>query len=193
MGRFRRYDRRPPERRTRINEHIRARMVRTIGPDGEQLGILPTKEALRVAEEAGFDLVEVASNVDPPVCRVMDYGKFVFEKKKKTRKSKAHASELKEIKLRPKIGNHDFQFKSNHVERFLKDGNKVKCVIMFRGREMDFTDKGKDLLMRLAKVHEEYSAIEREPRLEGRNMIMIMAPSKTGKKGMKENAKNENP
>lgn len=155
-------------------------MVRTIGPEGEQLGIIPTREALRIAEEAGLDLVEVAATADPPVCRVMDYGKYVFEKKKKTKKSKAHTSELKEIKLRPKIGEHDFRFKSNHVKRFLEGGDKVKAVIMFRGREMDFTERGKDLLMRMAGEHEEYSTIEREPRLEGRNMIMILAPSKKG-------------
>ncbi len=108
----------------------------------------------------------------------MDHGKYLFEKRKKTKKSKTHTSTLKEIKLRPKIGQHDFEFKSKHVERFLKDGDKVKATIMFRGREMDFTEQGTALLMRLADVHKDYSTIERMPKLEGRNMIMILAPVK---------------
>jgi len=142
------------------------------------LGILAIEEALRLAQESELDLVEVAPDADPPVCRIMDHGKYIFEKRKKTKKSKTHTSALKEIKLRPKIGQHDFDFKSKHVERFLKDGDKVKATIMFRGREMDFTEKGSELLMRLADVHKEYSTIERMPKLEGRNMIMILAPSK---------------
>lgn len=178
LGRFSKFDRAPAEKRARINDQIRARAVRAIGAEGEQLGVLPIKEALQKAEEAGLDLVEVAPTADPPVVRVMDYGKYLFEKRKKSRKSKTHVSELKEIKLRPKIGDHDFEFKSRHVERFLKEGNKVKLVIMFRGREMDFTDRGRVLLLRMAEVHKEYSAIERDPRLEGRNMILILAPTK---------------
>ncbi|MEW6203398.1 MAG: translation initiation factor IF-3 [bacterium] len=166
------------EKRLRINEQIRARMVRTIGANGEPLGILPIQEALRLADEAELDLVEVAPDSDPPVCRILDLGKYLFEKRKRSRKSKSPASELKEIKLRPKIGDHDFNFKSRHVERFLKNGNKVKATIMFRGREMEFTERGQLLLKRLADEHKEYSVIEREPRLEGRNMFMIIAPTK---------------
>lgn len=147
--------------------------------EGNQLGILPIEEALRLAKAAELDLVEVAPEADPPVCRIMDYGKFLYEKKKKGKKTKkVHVSQLKEIKLRPKIGQHDFDFKSKHVERFLKDGDKVKATIMFRGREMDFTEKGRDLLIRLAECHKEYSTIERFPKLEGRNMIMILTPTK---------------
>ena len=164
--------------KTRINEEIRSQRVRTINAEGEMLGILAIEEALRLAQESELDLVEVAPDADPPVCRIMDHGKYIFEKRKKTKKSKTHTSALKEIKLRPKIGQHDFDFKSKHVERFLKDGDKVKATIMFRGREMDFTEKGSELLMRLADVHKEYSTIERMPKLEGRNMIMILAPSK---------------
>jgi translation initiation factor IF-3 len=160
-----------------MNEDIRVPQVRTIGESGEPLGVIPIEEALRIAREADLDLVEVAPDADPPVCRIMDYGKYLYEKKKKTKK-KVHVSQMKEIKLRPKISSHDFEFKSKHVERFLKDGDKVKATIMFRGREMDFTEKGQELLVRLADVHKEYSAVERYPKLEGRNMIMILAPSK---------------
>jgi translation initiation factor IF-3 len=163
--------------KTRMNENIRVPQVRTIGAEGEQLGVLPIEEALRQAREAELDLVEVAPDADPPVCRIMDYGKYLFEKKKKTKK-KVHESQMKEIKLRPKISGHDFEFKSNHVERFLKGGDKVKATIMFRGREMDFTEKGQELLEKLAAVHKEYCTIERYPKLEGRNMIMILAPNK---------------
>jgi len=152
--------------------------VRTINSEGEQLGILPIEEALRIAGEEELDLVEVAPEANPPVCRIMDHGKYLYEKRKKSKKSKVRTSTLKEIKLRPKIGAHDFDFKSRHVERFLKDGDKVKATIMFRGREMDFTERGRDLLMRLAEEHKEIGTIERMPKLEGRNMIMIMAPLK---------------
>ena len=151
--------------------------MRAIGEDGEQLGIIATEEALRIAAESHLDLVEVAPDADPPVCRIMDYGKYLYEKKKKTKK-KVHVSQLKEIKLRPKISQHDYDFKSRHVARFLEDGDKVKVTIMFRGREMDFTEKGKALLERLAEDHKENCAVERYPKLEGRNMIMILAPNK---------------
>lgn len=164
--------------RTRINEEIRAPKVRTISNDGEPLGIIPIEEALRLAQENELDLVEVAPDADPPVCRIMDHGKYLYEKRKKSKKTKTHTSTLKEIKLRPKIGQHDFDFKSRHVERFLNDGDKVKATIMFKGREMDFTEQGQVLLMRLADCHKEYSTIERMPKLEGRNMTMILAPLK---------------
>lgn len=164
--------------RTRINEEIRAPQVRTISNDGEPLGIIPIEEALRLAQENELDLVEVAPDADPPVCRIMDHGKYLYEKRKKSKKTKTHTSTLKEIKLRPKIGQHDFDFKSRHVERFLNDGDKVKATIMFKGREMDFTEQGQVLLMRLADCHKEYSTIERMPKLEGRNMTMILAPLK---------------
>ncbi|HOO55248.1 MAG TPA: translation initiation factor IF-3 [bacterium] len=164
--------------KTRVNEEIKARMVRTITDDGDLLGVISIEEALKAAQEKDLDLVEVAPDADPPVCRIMDYGKYLYEKRKKTKKSKSHTSTLKEIKLRPKIGDHDFNFKSNHVKRFLEDGDKVKATIMFRGREMDFTEIGRDLLLRLADVHKENSTIERMPKLEGRNMIMILAPLK---------------
>ena len=163
---------------TRINEEIRAPRVRTVGSNGEPLGILAIEEALRLAQAEELDLVEVAPDADPPVCRIMDHGKYLFEKRKKTKKAKTHTSALKEIKLRPKIGQHDFDFKSKHVERFLKDGDKVKATIMFRGREMDFTDQGYQLLIRLSDCHKDYSVIERMPKLEGRNMIMILSPLK---------------
>jgi len=167
----------PSTPKVRLNEKILAPKVRTIDHNGEQLGILPTEEALSRAKAVELDLVEVAPEADPPVCRIMDYGKYLYEKKKKSKK-KVHVSQLKEIKLRPKIGQHDLEFKSKHVERFLAGGDKVKVTIMFRGREMDFTEKGRDLLLKLADMHKETSVMERLPKLEGRNMIMILAPTK---------------
>ncbi len=164
--------------RTRINEEIRAPRLRVITDDGTQLGIITLEEALKVASEKELDLVEVAPDADPPVCRIMDYGKYVFEKRKKTKKSQVKSSGMKEIKLRPKIGLHDFEFKSKHVERFIKDGDKVKATIMFKGREMDFTERGRDILMRLAEAHKDIALIERMPKLEGRNMVMILSPIK---------------
>lgn len=169
------------EDRARLNEEIRAPQVRTINHEGEPLGIIPIEEAMRIAREAELDLVEVAPDADPPVCRIMDYGKFLFEKKKKSKGKKTKTSQLKEIKLRPKIGDHDFDFKNRHVERFLKDGDKVKATIMFRGREMDFTELGAKLLDRVAEVHKDYASVEKPSKLEGRNMTMILAPLKTQK------------
>jgi translation initiation factor IF-3 len=161
-----------------LNEGIRVPQVRLIGSAGEQVGVVATDEALRMAKEAELDLVEVAPGAEPPVCRIMDYGKYLFEKKKKTKKAKVHTSGMKEIKLRPKIGEHDYNFKNRHIERFLKDGDKVKVTITFRGREMDFTDRGRVILVRMAEEHKEHCVIERDPKLEGRNMIMILAPSR---------------
>lgn len=157
---------------------IRAPQVRAISSTGEQLGVITIEEALRIAQSEELDLVEVAPDSDPPVCRIMDHGKFLYEKRKKTKKSKTKTSTLKEIKLRPKIGPHDFEFKSKHVERFLEDGDKVKATITFRGREMDFTEKGREVLLKLAEAHKETAIVEKMPKLEGRSMIMILAPNK---------------
>ena len=162
----------------RINKEIRARQVRLIGDDGEQLGILAIREAINLAEERGLDLVEVSPATDPPVCKLMDYGKFRYEqsKKEKDSKVKRKSLEVKEVKLRPKIDEHDFQVKKVTAERILKAGDKVKITLMFRGREVVYTKIGEKLMDRL---HEELSsicALERSPKLEGRNMIMILAP-----------------
>lgn len=149
-----------------------------INPEGEQLGILPIQEALETARTLGLDLVEVAPEARPPVCRIMNYGKYRYEQSKKTREAKKKQTVIliKEIKLRPKTEDHDFQFKARHAERFLKEGNKTKVTMMFRGREMVHIERGKVQLDRFAEALKEVAAIEQPPRLEGRNMVMILTP-----------------
>ena len=149
-----------------------------IGDEGDQLGILTVREAVAVAEERGLDLVEVSPAADPPVCKLMDYGKFRYEqaKKEKDSKVKRKSLEVKEVKLRPKIDEHDFQVKKVIAERILKGGDKVKITLMFRGREVVYTEIGKKLMERLYGELESVCALERSPKLEGRNMIMILAP-----------------
>lgn len=162
----------------RVNEAIRAREVRLIGADGEQLGVMPTREALRIAYENNLDLVEVAPNAQPVVCRIMDYGKFKYEQAKRDREARRHQKiiNVKELKMRPNIDDHDFEVKVRSAERFLKDGDKVKCTIMFRGREIVHSSLGRDVLMKLAERVKDLGAIEMEPRIEGRNMYLILAP-----------------
>lgn len=154
------------------------REVRVIDPQGEQLGIMTPEEALEKAQSLDLDLVEVAPQARPPVCRIMDYGKFRYEeaKKKKEARKKQVVIQLKEIKMRPKTDEHDFEFKTRHVDRFLRQGHKVKVTVMFRGREMVHTDRGKKLLDRVAEVLKEVGQAEQSARLEGRNMSMILAP-----------------
>jgi translation initiation factor IF-3 len=165
----------------RVNEAIRSKMVRCIAEDGEQLGIIATDEALAIAESRELDLVEVAPGADPPVCRIMDYGKFKYQKSKRdSSKKKQKGAMLKEVKFRPKIDEHDYNFKRNHIERFLKSGAKVKVTIMFRGREMAHVDKGREILDRVALETDSFARIDLEARLEGRNMFMILSP-KSGK------------
>ncbi len=156
-----------------------------IGPDGDQLGIMSPEEALSKARSMDLDLVEVAPQAKPPVCRIMDYGKFRYEQSKKAREAKKKQAviQLKEIKLRPKTDEHDFQFKARHVERFLRSGNKAKITMMFRGREMVHTELGKRLLDRLADVLKEVGQVEQPARLEGRNMTMVLAPRPEAKTG----------
>lgn len=154
--------------------------MRLISPDGEQLGIKSSKEAMEYAEDKDLDLVEVAPQADPPVVRAMDYGKYKYQKeqaRKNARKNQVNVN-VREIKLRPKIGDHDFNTKRGHVERFLKDGDKVKVTIMFRGREVQHPDIGEELLRRVAEDVEELGSIESQPNLEGRNMTMMLAPKK---------------
>lgn len=162
----------------RVNERIRIKEVRVINPDGEQMGILPIQEALDAAKSFSLDLVEVAPEAKPPVCRIMDYGKYRYEQSKKTREAKKKQTiiQVKEVKLRPKTEDHDFQFKAKHAERFLKEGNKTKVTMMFRGREMVHLDRGRVQLDRFAEALKDVAAIEQHPRLEGRNMVMILAP-----------------
>lgn len=177
----RRFDRRPPERdTTRTNERIRVKEVRLIGEDGQQIGVIPTEEALKYAQERELDLVEVSADSRPPVCRVLDYSKYKYEQAQKAKSAKKHQTQItiREIKLRPKIGQHDYDTKKGHVERFLKHADKVKVTIMFRGREREHPERGQELLMRLAEEVAELGQIEQHPLQEGRNMTMVLGPTK---------------
>jgi translation initiation factor IF-3 len=177
----RRFDRRPPERdTTRINERIRVPKVRLIGADGEQLGILDTNEALKKAQDANLDLVEVAPNSKPPVTRLLDYSKYKYEQEQKQKAARKHQQQVnvREIKLRPKIATHDYETKKGHVERFLKHRDKVKVTIMFRGREQAHPERGRDLLQKLFEDLDGLAVIESAPLQEGRNMSMLLGPSK---------------
>ena len=164
----------------RINERIRVPEVRLVGPAGEQVGIVAINDALRLAQEADLDLVEVAPMARPPVCKLMDYGKFKYESALKARESRKNQAQtvIKEIKLRPKIDPHDYGTKKGHVERFLKQGDKVKVTIMFRGREQSRPELGFKLLQRLAGDIEELGFVESSPKQDGRNMIMVIGPHK---------------
>lgn len=152
--------------------------MRIVNSDGQQLGIMPLKEGLRAAMEQGLDLVEVAPHAKPPVCRIMDYGKYKYEQSKREREArkKQRIINVKELKLRPNIENHDFQVKVKNAERFLLDGDKVKVTLMFRGREISHSQLGQDLCMRFYQHLAEHAVLEKEPKIEGRNMIMILAP-----------------
>ena len=160
----------------RINSQIKSATVRCIDDEGNQIGIIGINEALALADQHNLDLVEVAPNAEPPVCRIMDYGKYKYQKSKRSSSKKQKGSTLKEVKFRPKVDVHDYNFKRNHVERFLKSGAKVKVTIMFRGREMAHTDKGREILERVAGEMETLARVDREPKLEGRNMFMILSP-----------------
>lgn len=177
----RRFDRRPPERdTTRINERIRAPEVRLIGDDGEQLGILATDAALEQARDADMDLVEVAPEAKPPVCRMLDYSKYKYELEQKAKAARKHQQQInvREIKLRPKIADNDYETKKGHVERFLRQKDKVKVTIMFRGREQAHPERGRRLLDRLVEDLDSLVTVEQEPEQEGRNMHMLLAPAR---------------
>jgi translation initiation factor IF-3 len=162
----------------RINDRIRVPEVRLVGPNGEQVGIVAIGDALRLAQEADLDLVEVAATARPPVCKLMDYGKYKYETAQKAREARRNQvhTVIKEMKLRPKIDPHDYETKKGHVVRFLKAGDKVKITIMFRGREQSRPELGFRLLKRLAEDVQELGYVEFEPKQDGRNMIMVMAP-----------------
>jgi translation initiation factor IF-3 len=177
----RRFDRRPPERdETRINERIRVPEVRLIGEDGNQVGVLKRDEALRYAQQRDLDLVEVAPDSKPPVCRVLDYSKYKYEQEQKAKAARRHQKQVnvREIKLRPKIADNDYETKKNHVVRFLEGDDRVKVTIMFRGREQSYPERGERLLMRLAEDVAELGTVEQRPLQDGRNMTMLLAPSK---------------
>jgi translation initiation factor IF-3 len=163
-----------------INERIRFPKIRVIDTDGSQLGILTPREAMRLAEEKDLDLVLVSDKADPPVCRIMDYGKFKFEQEKKAREArkKQHTSDVKEVKMRYKIEDHDYNVRVNQAERFLKSGDKVKATITFRGREIQHRDLAETLLMRMATDLQEFAEVQQAPKQEGRNMMMLLAPKR---------------
>jgi translation initiation factor IF-3 len=167
----------------RINDRIRVPEVRLVGPEGEQVGIVPIGKALELAAEADLDLVEVAPMARPPVCKLMDYGKFKYESAQKAREAKRNQAltVIKEMKLRPKIDPHDYETKKGHVERFLRQGDKVKITIMFRGREQSRPELGFRLLQRLAEDITELGFVESSPKQDGRNMVMVVAPHRSAK------------
>jgi translation initiation factor IF-3 len=171
---------RPVRQQERINENIRVPRVRLIDEDGAQLGIKTSDEAREYAYGKGLDLVEVAAQADPPVARVMDYGKWRYEQEQRAKQARKHQSQIliKEIKFRPKIGVHDYNTKKGHVERFLNQRAKVKVTIMFRGREQQHPERGRALLMRLAEDVKELGVIESPPLQDGRNMVMLLGPTK---------------
>ncbi len=170
-----------PERdTTRVNERIRVPEVRVIGEDGEQIGVMKTDQALRYAQERDLDLVEVAPEARPPVCRVLDYSKYKYEQAQKQKQARKHQQQItiREIKFRPKIAQHDYDTKKGHVERFLRHKDKVKITIMFRGREVTHPERGRMILDRLAEELADLAVVEQRPNLDGRNMTMLLGPSK---------------
>jgi translation initiation factor IF-3 len=180
-----------PRDTTRINDAIRVPSVRLIDDDGSQLGIKTTDDAREYAYGKNLDLVEVAAQADPPVAKVMDYGKYKYEQEQKAKQARKHQSQIqvKEIKFRPKIGVHDYNTKKGHVERFLNQRAKVKVTIMFRGREQSHPERGRDLLLRLADDVKEIGQIESQPLQDGRNMVMLLGPTKNA--GVKRDAEDE--
>jgi translation initiation factor IF-3 len=160
----------------KVNAQINAPELRVVGPEGEQLGILSIAEALEKAQEFGLDLVEVAANADPPVCKIMDYGKFRYQQQKRAHEAKKKQTviQVKEVKVRPKIDEHDYQFKLKHVKRFLDGGDKAKVSVMFRGREIVHRDLGRKLLDRFVEDTKDIGEIESMPKMEGRNMTMVL-------------------
>lgn len=172
--------RRIPEPRTRTNERIRAREIRVIDEGGQQLGILPPQEALTIARQKGLDLVEVSASAQPPVCRIMDFGKYQYQMEKKAREARKHQKNvvIKEVKFRPNTDDHDYEFKKNNVLRFLEDGDKVKAIVQFRGREITHRDIGQQLMDRLLGDVNTAASVEYRPRMEGNSLTAILAPKK---------------
>ena len=164
--------------KTNINNDIRAREVRVIDPDGNQLGIIPTYKALATSGDFGLDLVEISPNANPPVCKIMDYGRYKYEqtKKKQEAKKKQSTSQVKEIKIRPKTGEHDLNIKIKNIKKFIGKKDKVKVTVIFRGREIALSDLGRDLLKKIAEEIDDIAAVEQYPKFEGRTMMMILSP-----------------
>ncbi len=173
-------DARPEEDKIRVNHRIRVPEIRVINDDGQQLGIMPTEAARDIANRVGLDLVEIAPNAKPPVCKIMDYGRYKYELKKKAgvAKKSQHRTQVKEIKLRPRIEDHDLDFKLKRARQFLIDGDKVKCTVMFRGREIIHTKRGRIVLDRVAERLDDVAKVEQSPRLENRQMALILTPDR---------------
>jgi translation initiation factor IF-3 len=159
-----------------MNEQIRISPVRLIGANGEQLGVVPTTQALEMAREAGLDLVEVAANERPPVCKIMDYGKFRYQQSRKSNKQKQHQQKLKEIRVRPKTGEHDIDVKVNQARRFLEHKDRVLVNVLFRGRELQHIEEGQRIIASMLEKLADVSKVERAPSMEGRRMIAVLAP-----------------
>lgn len=164
--------------RININRNIKAKEVRVIDPDGNQIGVIPTYKAIAVANDFGLDLVEISPNASPPVCKIMDYGRYKYErtKKKQEAKKKQTTFQLKEIKVRPKTGDHDLNTKINHIKKFIARKDKVKVTVIFRGREITLTQLGNQLLEKVVEETEEIAIVEQPPKFEGRTMVMVLAP-----------------
>ncbi|MEG6505991.1 translation initiation factor IF-3 [Nitratidesulfovibrio sp. D1] len=167
-----------PQDSVRRNEQVRAREVRVIGADGEQLGILSRNDAIALAKEQGLDLVEVAATADPPVCRVMDYGRFKYEQQKKKAEAKKNQTviQIKEIKVRPKTDDHDYDTKVRHIRRFIEEGDRCKVTVFFRGREIVHKDRGQSILDRIVEDTKDIAKVDQEARAEGRTLFMMLAP-----------------
>ncbi|MDO8494089.1 MAG: translation initiation factor IF-3 [Deltaproteobacteria bacterium] len=176
------------ERETRINHRIRVPEVRVIAADGSQAGVLQTRDALRMAQDAGLDLVEVSPQAKPPVCKIMDFGKFKYEqdKLKREAKKKQTVVQVKEVKVRPATDQHDLETKLKHIRRFLSEGNKAKITVRFRGREMAHKELGRAMLNRMIEALKEYVKIDQEPRMEGKMLFAVLAPLPEAMKKLKE-------
>jgi translation initiation factor IF-3 len=182
-GNFNPRFRKEQQQEHRTNNMIRVPQVRLVG-DNIEVGVYPIQEALKMAQEQGLDLVEISPNADPPVCKIIDYNKFLYEKKKKEKemKAKSKASEVKEIRFTPNTDDHDFDFKAKHAEKFLKDGNKVKAYVQFKGRAIQFKERGELLLLKFAERLNESGVLEGMPKMEGKRMLAIWAPKPQKKK-----------
>jgi translation initiation factor IF-3 len=179
-----RFQRRFPikQMRVRVNEMIRAKEVRVVDEEGGQVGIMTPEQALAVAQERNLDLVEVAPSANPPVCRIMNYGKFQYQKSKRAHEARKHQKQvvLKEVKFRPKTEEHDYQFKKNNIVRFIGEGNKAKATVVFRGREMTHQEIGRRMMERLVNDLKEIAEVERPPKMEGYSLVTIFMPKKIG-------------
>lgn len=186
--------RRIPEPRIRINERIRAREIRVIDDSGQQLGIMPPQEALALARQRSLDLVEIAATAQPPVCRIMDFGKYQYQMEKKAREARKHQKNIviKEVKFRPNTDDHDYEFKKNNVIRFLGEGDKVKATVQFRGREITHKEIGFQLINRLLQDVNEAALIEFRPRMEGNSLTAILAPKKVASAAPRSPNPNQN-